>query len=328
MRCSVWLLAAILVGLATPSARADGDDVDEVSPDILAALQNVDDAAQEQGKGDDGNVSSVSYRVPVHLHVVRAFVGDPVSDIPVASARQMTVDDMNAAFSNVPGNVFSFELVSIDYITSAKYARVTKEDSSDLASTYNLGGRDHLNIYITIPTIPDDHTGAYSRFPWTLGATFILFRQTSGRPTAAGHAAAHEAGHWLGLMHTFYGGCWGGDFIDDTPPMDNDDVAMHACGENDSCPYFWGNDPTDNLMGYAWQCRGTFTPGQMARMKWSWRNWRGGGKADGDLDEDGQTTTTDAGCAVAPGGRGKTAGGFAVLLLVAALCRRRRSARA
>jgi hypothetical protein len=32
-----------------------------------------------------------------------------------------------------------------------------------------------------------------------------------------GSITAHEAGHWLSLLHTFQDGCFGGDYVDDTP---------------------------------------------------------------------------------------------------------------
>jgi hypothetical protein len=48
----------------------------------------------------------------------------------------------------------------------------------------------------------------------------------------------HEIGHWLGLLHTFQGGCSGdGDFCGDTAPQDGPSYGKLAiAGNKDSCP--------------------------------------------------------------------------------------------
>ncbi|TKA59673.1 hypothetical protein B0A49_12104 [Cryomyces minteri] len=94
-----------------------------------------------------------------------------------------------------------------------------------------------------------------------------------------GKTAVHEAGHWLGLLHTFEGySCSGnGDFIADTPQESTSTDGCPAKPAKDSCASVAGVDPIHNYMDYSTDaCYTNFTPGQGQRMQTMWSMYRSG----------------------------------------------------
>lgn len=92
---------------------------------------------------------------------------------------------------------------------------------------------------------------------------------TLNAPYDKGRTMTHEVGHFLGLFHTFQGGCagtgsTGGDFCADTPAVGS---PNSGCPTIDSCPTDPGNDMVENYMDYTNDsCMDTFTADQKARI--------------------------------------------------------------
>lgn len=122
----------------------------------------------------------------------------------------------------------------------------------------------------------------YAYYPSAHGRAFdgiVVEAGTLTRGEAGVSTLIHELGHYLGLRHTFDGGCKNddcmvdGDLVCDTPP-DGSRVAVPCGGTANSCTTDTNsgfatdqNDMFINYMDYGFSsCRSAFTPGQSDRM--------------------------------------------------------------
>jgi hypothetical protein len=191
---------------------------------------------------------------------------------------QMSV--LNAAFA---ATGWTFTLASVDRTTNAAWFSGCSDPSVEKAmkSALRLGTADDLNIYTCNPaggllgwaTFPS----SYASNPKVDGVVVLHSSLPGGTATPynLGDTGTHEVGHWMGLYHSFQGGCQKtNDYVSDTPP---EKTAAYGCPVGRDTCRGGGPDPVTNFMDYTDDsCMDRFTGAQDARMDALFTTYRAG----------------------------------------------------
>ena len=233
--------------------------------------------SQQEAAGTDTTASIGQIPVYVHVMIGRNNVGN-VSDsrigqqISVLNQTYSGNDANNAAGGDTGAR---FTLAGIDRHYNDAWHNDRK--STTYRAATRQGGANALNIwlvdfkYLGIATFPWDYPSQPS-----IDGIRVNYRSLPGGSIAnynLGETATHEAGHWLGLYHTFQGGCTTpGDHVADTPAQASPSSGCPT--GRDSCAG-GGVDPIHNYMDYSYDsCYFRFSAGQTARMNQMWSAWR------------------------------------------------------
>jgi hypothetical protein len=220
--------------------------------------------------------------INVYVHVISNTAGaGNVSDAQINE--QLNV--LQAAYA---GGGWSFNRVATTRtVNNTWYAMAYGSTAESQAkNALRQGTADDLNVYIA--GIGGGLLG-WATFPWDYSARpkmdgVVLLNASLPGGTAApynlGDTGTHEVGHWMGLYHTFQGGCsknatGGGDLVSDTPAERS---PAYGCptGRN-SCANIAGADPIRNFMDYTDDaCMNIFSAGQVTRMESAWVAYRAG----------------------------------------------------
>jgi Pregnancy-associated plasma protein-A len=293
------LLAAVFAAMLVACAGDDDDQVinDQEDPGVQEpgssdtfrrGCGTQDLSAEEMASvelriaaGRDIVQITPSHVIPVHFHIIHRSNGSG----GVVSTQQINsqIAILNAAYA--PSS-FSFTLASVDNANNDSWY-VTTGGSSErqMKTALRRGGSNALNVYtnemggglLGFATFPS----SYASNP-SLDGVVVLFSSLPGGtavPYNLGDTATHEVGHWMGLFHTFQGGCarqaTGGDGVSDTPAERS--PAFGCPTGRDSCTgsRFPGLDPILNFMDYTDDaCMDRFSAGQNSRMNSSWNSFR------------------------------------------------------
>ena len=249
------------------------------SHEELNAMED-DFAARSSDLAREGAAEATGGVINVYFHVINS--GSSISQGNVPDS--MIADQMGVLQNAFASTGWAFNLVATTRTTNSTWFNGCYNSTTEMQikNALRQGTADDLNIYSCNPS---NGILGYATFPSGYASNpkrdgVVILHSSMPGGTAApynlGDTGTHEVGHWMGLYHTFQGGCnGGGDQVSDTPAERS---AAYGCPSGrDSCRNKPGLDPIENFMDYTDDfCMWQFSSGQDARMDAQWTTYRQG----------------------------------------------------
>lgn len=269
---------------------------------VISNLQKKAAEIRSQGLTGETERGGGSPRIiPTVFHVIHQGGSENISTAQIEDQMRILNEDFTrqnadtvntrAEFLGVAANAnVEFRLAKLDpqgnctdgivRVWSPKTFNASDDNGVKALSYWNSAK--YFNVWVVASISNDGQPGTilgYAQFPGFGGATtdgvvvradYIGSIGTSANNQNVGRTLTHEAGHWLGLFHTFQGGCSGffDDQCDDTPPLA--EATPSNCPHNaNTCTNDSPDlpDQVENFMDYSrGTCQNMYTLDQKARI--------------------------------------------------------------
>lgn len=281
-------------GRRCSTRHADDLELEQIEKDVKSERAN-------SGRGTDKGSSAIdaarvypngSITIPVHFHVV--YRADGTGNVPEAWLDNQ-IAAMNEHYTGLDTPAYRTAAANMSFRFAKASVTRTQNDSwyaagpgsaaqTAMKNALHTGSADDLNFYTNSgggylgwATFPNEYAGAPSQDGvvcyWASlpGSSYVPYNE--------GDTGTHEVGHWLGLYHTFQGGCsTSNDGVADTPAERG---PTYGCPSRDldTCKAkgLPGLDPYENFMDYTDDpCMYKFSLGQADRSDSMWATYRNG----------------------------------------------------